>query len=558
VCPKPNTGARRSGNRNVNFLPGARGLDFRTREALERQAGFDPDQVRELLELIAPVYRGHGRQNPEQYRHGRGWSNLQAEDWGRKRFTGAGLFRAHATGGKFAIAALSPDYAHVITLDLDAGADLEARYRAVCKTLGDPSAVVGTPGGGVHCHYIGTEARRTETFYPLLVAKLQAAGVEVAPGKVEVFPRPTKPGARRALLRVPFVAFRWVADAGADLATGRMLDTGTLEPLHTQPAEGVALFVAARRRDWVVLWELEKCVDLHDTPRRPRYQGGRPLDLDNVERLRATTTPADADITRQQYTGEDFARVAAALEAHGLQGPGQRHHAGLILGRWWFMRGLATTPEVAGALAVAWLRSRHNGASSTFNRNPAAALDDFRLAAEWGAATTGQKKHAKKPPGRRKPHQVTEADVRHLSKRVRALVPRRSQWRATVAMAALLEHLAAEGRRLLPIGKSDLISLPGWSGGTRGTYADNVELAAAVGLWELEAEAVWSMKRTRRRARQWRILWRFRGPRAPFSGRACFVPRKKNLLSPPVYSQRAQATSPHQWQVATSCDRGPP
>ena len=49
--------------------------------------------------------------------------------------------------------------------------------------------------------------------YPLLVAKLQAAGVDVAPGSVEVFPRPTKPGARRALLRVPFVAFRWVADA---------------------------------------------------------------------------------------------------------------------------------------------------------------------------------------------------------------------------------------------------------------------------------------------------------------------------------------------------------
>ena len=47
---------------------------------------------------------------------------------GRKRHFGAGLFRAHATDGKFAIAALSPDYTQVITLDLDAGViDLEAR-----------------------------------------------------------------------------------------------------------------------------------------------------------------------------------------------------------------------------------------------------------------------------------------------------------------------------------------------------------------------------------------------------------------------------------------------
>ncbi len=77
------------------------------------------------------------------------------------------------------------------------------------------------------------------------------------------------------------------------------------------------------------------------------------------------TTTADAEITCEQYTGEDFARVAAALEAHRLQGAGQRHRAGLILGRWWAMCSLATTPAAAGALAVAWLRTKHNGASST-------------------------------------------------------------------------------------------------------------------------------------------------------------------------------------------------
>ena len=204
MCANPSTGVPVPVNWNGgNAFPahsGTRGLDYRTREALERQSGFSPAQVREFLDLYAPVYRGHGRQNPDQYRGGLGWTNLQAEDWGRKRHFGAGLFRAHATDGKFAIAALSPDYTQVITLDLDAGViDLEARYRSVRETLGEPSAVIGTPSGGLHLHYIGTDDRRTETLYPLLVAKLQAAGVEVAPGSVEVFPRPTKPGARRAL-----------------------------------------------------------------------------------------------------------------------------------------------------------------------------------------------------------------------------------------------------------------------------------------------------------------------------------------------------------------------
>ena len=94
-----------------------------------------------------------------------------------------------------------------------------------------------------------------------------------------------------------------------------------------------------------------------------------------------------------------------------------------VLGRWWVMCSLATTPDAAGALAVAWLRTKHNGASSTYNRHKDVALEDFRRAAEWGAETfRGTKSPPRAPstrrssrPQARRRHQVTEADVRRAT-----------------------------------------------------------------------------------------------------------------------------------------------
>ena len=559
---------------------GIRGLDYRTRPALKR-SGFDPEQVREFLNLYAPVHLGHGRQTPDQYRDGRGWTNLQAEEWELKRYFGVGLFLAHATAprGRFAVAALSADYTRTITIDLDAGADLEARYESVRATLGEPSAVTGTPSGGLHLHYIGTEDRRSETLYPLLVAKLQAAGVDVAPGAVEVFPRPTRAGASRALLRVPFVSFRWVADAGADLATGRMLDPGSLEPLHTKPAEGVALFVAAKRHDWVVRWKLENYNGSQPAPAPRVHVAGRRVpasgDLDAWQRLRDSTTPADAELTCAQYAGPDFVKKTAALEAHGLQSSGQRHNASRMLGFSWALRGLAETPAGAGELSRGWLLGKHNGVSAAFNRRQDVALEDSRKAAEWGAESffSGTKsppgapstRRSSRPQARRR-HQVTEADVRYLSRRVLAVAPLsdrkswRSQglWRETVAMAALLERVGVDGRRRLPLSKAELLKLPGWSGGRRGTYAANVELAAAVGLWTLDTEGVQSPAPAKRRPRFWRITWRFRGPRGFRPRWESHVPRREELLSLSACTKTVQQEVGYGRQTFPTSDRAPP
>ena len=538
------------------WLINPRALDTRTRAALERH-GFDAEQVLEFLDLVAPVFFGHGRQTPDQYRDGRGWTNLQAARWENKRYFGPGLFLAHCTAGKEAVAALSPDYARVITIDIDAGDDLEERYRSVREVLGEPSALIATPGGGLHLHYVSSAPRWTATIYPLLVAKLQATGVDVAPGSVEVFPRPTKPGARRALLRVPFVSFRWVAAATDELATGRMLDLATLEPLHTKPAEGVALFVAAQRQDWAVRWRLENYNNESSqhapAPRvhAPRSRGY--ADLDSWRHMRDSTTPADAEITREQYTGEDFARVTAALEAHGLQGPGQRHRAATMGGFSSAMRGLAKTPDEAGALAVALLLAKHNGVSATYNRSPAAAIEDTRAAAIWGAESYFSKSKQPPPstrrsrrPQARHRHELTGGERRYLSRRVRAAAPvsARKCWRsrqlcrATVAMASLLERIGADGRRQMTISKAELVGLEGWSGGRWGTYSANVALASALGIWRLEREAVISPIWTARRPRMWRILWTFRGPRGYRAQSESHIPHKKIAIQKPCVQKQ--------------------
>ena len=524
-----------------------RALDARTRRALKRGGFDDPAEVLEFLELVAPILVGHGRQTPAQYHDKLGWSNLQSEDWGRKRYAGVGLFLSHATGGTFAVAACCADYSRVVTIDLDAGAELEARYQLVRETLGAPSAVIGSPGAGLHVHFISTEPRWTATVYPLLAAKLRAAGVEVAAGSCEIFPRPPKPGASRALLRLPFVSFRWVIDAGADLSTGRMLDPDTLEPLHRTPAEGVALFVGARREDWAVRWELERFNNSGQHAPRvhvPRcHASGGYADLDSWRRLRDSTTPADAELKREQYKGEEFARVTAALEKHGLQAAGQRHSGSMMVGYSLAMRGMVATAADAGEGAAGWLQCRHNGLSSTYNRSPAIALADTRAAAAWGAQRYFDTKATPAAPAKRRGnhpqarhrHEVTDAERRYLGRLVRGRSPvsarkcwrSRQLWRATVAMVSLLELVGADGRRRLSLSKAQLLELPGWSSGGAGTYSRNVALAEAVGLWRLTAEGIQSPAPSKRRPRQWLITWSFRGSRSFPARRDCQLPHKK-------------------------------
>ena len=546
---------------DVGQFVNPRALDARGRADFERH-GFDPEQALEFLDIVAPIFRGHGRQTPDQFSGKRGWTNLQGDDWDRKRYFGPGLLLAHFVGGKFAVAACSADYSKLVSVDIDAGADLEDRYKSVRETLGDPSALIASPSGGLHLHYVSTVHRWTATIYPLLLSKLQAAGIEVAPGRVEIFPRPTKPGARRALLRLPFVGFRWVCDSGADLATGRMLDLDTLEPVHRAAAEGVALFVGARREDWAVMWKLENYNGSSQhaprvpAPRSPAKRSPAPRgygDLSQWQRLRDSTTPADAELTREQYTGEDFARVAAALEAHGLQAAGQRHAACRMLGFGFCMRGLADTAQDAGDLAVAWLHTKHNAVSATYNRSPAAAVADARAAAIWGAESFFSKSKQPPPaprrssrPQARQRHELTTGDHRYLARLVDAAAPLsarkgwhpRQRWRATVAMTSLLEHVGADGRRRLPLSKAELLELPGWTGGSRGTYESNVSLAAALGLWTLDAEGVQSPMWAARRPRRWRILWTFRGRRSYQARLQSHVPRYIRILTRAVLTKR--------------------
>ena len=374
------------------------------------------------------------------------------------------------------------------------------------------------------------------------------------------------------LLRVPFVGFRWVIDAGAHLSAGRILNPDTLEPLHTKPAEGVALFVAARREDWAVRWELEKYNG--SGQHAPRSQVGAAGDLDTARRMRDSTEPVDAELTRAQYTGEDFARVTAALEAHGLQSPGQRHNVVRMLGFSWAARGLVKTPTDAGELAAAWLQSKHNGASETYNRSPAAALEDTRRAAAWGAASflNGKGSPAapvKRPSNRsqtRQRHEVTDAERRYLCRLVRGRSPvsarkcwrPRQLWRATVAMVSLLEHVGADGRRRLPLARAELLELPGWSSGSRGTYSANVALASALGILRLEREAVISPIPAARRPRKWRVVWTFRGRRSYQPRSESHVPHIKKPIQPHVFRLSGKQEASYGRPELLTTSRAPP
>ena len=127
-----------------------------------------------------------------------------------------------------------------------------------------------------------------------------------------------------------------------------------------------------------------------------------------------------------------------------------------------------------------------------------------------------------------------------------------------MAMASLLEHVGADGRRRLPLNKAELLELPGWTGGGRGNYAANVELAVAVGLLVLAVEGTQSPKWADRRPRQWRIVWRFRGPQGFRRWRARHVHRIEELHPLPVCTESVQQEGGYGRQTLPTSDRAPP
>ena len=232
-----------------------------------------------------------------------------------------------------------------VCIDLDTSGDdtedLRARMRRVVAALGDPTFVVSSPSGGAHVLYLlSAPARPFDLRAPrsrdgAVVRLLEAQGLALEAGRVEVYPAGRMIDEGENVCRLPFGVGSWLLDpVDLDpLAPGRQ-GVDALRWVRERLADGALPVVDAA--DWIAA---------ADALPRP------------VPR-RAAAAPSTSRLREAERHAAPF--------ADGLREFGTRERATAAQAFLWQAQGVAEQDAVARIRE--WLPAHHNGKSRTWNR----------------------------------------------------------------------------------------------------------------------------------------------------------------------------------------------
>lgn len=242
-----------------------------------------------------------------------------------------GHLKSHLQG-KYWVAQNPRIFSRCLVVDIDNGPGLEDRTQKAMTAFPDAAPLVfTTPRGGLHLYYM-LPPGWSKRVHQFAVNRLTHAGVDLAPGKIEVYPN----GGRA--IRLPL---------GRDC---QFLDHQTLEPVHpsrSRQLEALHTTLRDHRYDTLVIPGSE------DVPAQKRQS--KPYHL----------RPRNGDPSQ---VGEFMLEVDRLL-TFGLKEKGERNTSTLKL-CWYFhaVQGM-NGPQVEDALWQ-WITTKHNGQSEDFAQNP--------------------------------------------------------------------------------------------------------------------------------------------------------------------------------------------
>ena len=233
--------------------------------------------------------------------------------------------------GRYWIGPVPETFTRSLIIDLDEDRrSLDRRTEQVRAAFpGADPLIFSTPRGGRHLHFMLDGPAWSDRTAAFAKDRLTDAGVELAPGRVEVFP------AGRKAIRAPL---------GRDC---HLLDPHTLDPVDRDRAG--------------CLWTLD---ELLETERYDR--------LAIPEDYRATQTPQTPQKATRRRTGRsgsEYMLEVDRLLREGLWQASQRNDAFLKLT--WFIRVIwGFNEQQTVAELRAWIDQFHNGHSREFNQDP--------------------------------------------------------------------------------------------------------------------------------------------------------------------------------------------
>lgn len=232
--------------------------------------------------------------------------------------------------GRYWVASVPKVHTRALVVDLDEGAGLERRAEKVRQAFPEVEPLAfSTPRRGIHFDLMLEAPCWSNRVTRFAKDRLAAVGVELAPGKVEVYP------SGKSAIRAPL---------GRDCY---LLDPQSLEPVSFDREEN--------------LWTLGELL------RTERYDR-----LEIPAEYGAAELPAKASRRRlRQAGGGEFMLEVDRLLRAGLSGPGERNQAFLKLCWWFHVIERLTGPAVEAEL-WGWIQTHHNEQSREFNRNPQA------------------------------------------------------------------------------------------------------------------------------------------------------------------------------------------
>jgi len=285
--------------------------------------------------------RVHAVQHPGQ---GRAWKTERTAP------TDADV-QAHLDG-KYYIAPVPPSVCREILIDLDVATDADAaslhgRYKDVLAAFPEAAPViVSTPRGGIHLRYQLAQPIKRDTATAWAKEQLQAAGVALAAGQVEVYPNGTR-------------AIRAPLGAGCYL-----LDEDLVPVVGTRDAQLAAFFTLLRDEQY-------------DTLDIPADWQPAPASAPAIPSKGRLPIRAMAHFN----SSSEFLRDVYRLFAEGLYKAKYTSTAVLRLS-WYYQTCRGLDADQAAAEIWAWLQRHHNGNSESFVKTPDKAHAMIRRACE--------------------------------------------------------------------------------------------------------------------------------------------------------------------------------
>lgn len=231
--------------------------------------------------------------------------------------------------GRYSIGTVGRTHTKWVAIDLDVHQgenDLESRFEKVTSCYPEATPLTfSTPGRGLHLYYLLEKSVWTEKATAFAQEALKKGGVELQPGKVELYPT-------GRLLRSPMAPNCY------------LLDNSSLEPVApTRTGCLNILNELLKNRKYDPLIVPEQYI-----PIPSQWAGAR---------------------ERRGATANLFMQEVEELLAEGLTGPGQRNDA--LQKLCWHCRVIQElNPEQTEDQMWTWIQTYHNDHSRDFNRSP--------------------------------------------------------------------------------------------------------------------------------------------------------------------------------------------